>query len=208
MMLSSWLRDHLYIPLGGNRRGPFRTYANLLAAMLLGGLWHGASWTFVLWGLYNGLGLAGHRLWVEHVKPQSSRAPVTTLLGWTVTFIFVCGGWIVFRSPDVATAVAVFGNVLGIQAGGLQWFFLPSWILLPIVGVAHLLGVIGARARVATRDEMLDVLRIRRPTRSMVPMRLAMPAGTIAGAFVVTAWLIMLFLFSPLSHSPFIYFRF
>lgn len=208
MTLSSWLRDYLYIPLGGNRHGAVRTYVNLMLTMLLGGLWHGASWTFVAWGLYHGIGLAAHKIWVEYVRPRGARGAHWSVLGWGTTFAFVCGGWVVFRSPDMSTALTIFSKVLGLSPGGVQWFFLPFWILVPIVALAHVAGQIGARARTSTRDALIDAVRVRRPSLTMPVLRLAVPRGTVTDAFILTAWVIVLFLFSPISHSPFIYFQF
>lgn len=103
--LSTWLRDYLYIPLGGNRRGEGRTYINLLITMLLAGLWHGAAWTFVLWGLVHGMYLAVHRILGRKVDLSWP----TILGGWTVdflrmvfTFHFVAIAWVLFRSNDLA----------------------------------------------------------------------------------------------------------
>ncbi|MFX8685131.1 MBOAT family O-acyltransferase, partial [Acinetobacter baumannii] len=73
--LSSWLRDYLYIPLGGNRAGQLRSYVNLLVTMALGGLWHGASWTFLVWGVWHGLGLIVARLWKDWHLPRWSAVP-------------------------------------------------------------------------------------------------------------------------------------
>ncbi len=95
MTLSRFLRDFLYIPLGGNRKGRLRTYFNLMATMLLGGLWHGAAWTFVLWGAFHGTGLS-----LEHALGGRLRAP--GWLRWLVTFNLVVFGWILFRSQDLA----------------------------------------------------------------------------------------------------------
>jgi alginate O-acetyltransferase complex protein AlgI len=98
--LSTWLRDYLYVPLGGNRRGPGRTRINLLLTMLLGGLWHGANWTFLLWGAWHGaLLMASRRL--ERL-PRALSHPVT-LLG-------VLAGWVVFRSTDLEHAASVFAS--------------------------------------------------------------------------------------------------
>ena len=94
MTLSRFLRDFLYIPLGGNRKGRVRTYVNLMATMVLGGLWHGASWTFVLWGGFHGAGLS-----LEHAWGGRIRFPAW--LRWFVTFNLVVFAWILFRSPDL-----------------------------------------------------------------------------------------------------------
>jgi len=102
--LSSWLRDYLYIPLGGNRHGELATYRNLLLTMLLGGLWHGASWTFVAWGLYHGLLLSLHRAipwprWLGHAAFK----PVMV----AGTFLAVCVGWVFFRAQTFADASVI-----------------------------------------------------------------------------------------------------
>ncbi|MBL8664942.1 MAG: MBOAT family protein [Candidatus Odyssella sp.] len=104
--LSSWLRDYLYIPLGGNRKGPIRTYVNLTITMLLGGLWHGAAWKFVMWGALHGVGLAAERLASGARRVSGSvwgPKPVAIVL----VFHFVCLGWIFFRARDFASAVDV-----------------------------------------------------------------------------------------------------
>ena len=109
--LSTWLRDYLYVPLGGNRRGPARTYANLLITMLLGGLWHGANWTFVVWGGLHGVGLAFSRLLRDRFNVQPGRRLATRVLGVIVTFHFVAFAWIFFRSHSLSSAQAFIGQL-------------------------------------------------------------------------------------------------
>ncbi len=109
--LSSWLRDYLYIPLGGSRGGSGRTYANLMITMLLGGLWHGASWTFVMWGGLQGVYLIGHRLWAGLHSPGLDRMRATRWWTWVsrlLMFHAVCIGWVFFRSPTFELALSVF----------------------------------------------------------------------------------------------------
>ncbi|MFH0908157.1 MAG: MBOAT family protein [bacterium] len=109
MSLSTWLRDYLYISLGGNQRGTFRTYVNLFLTMLLGGLWHGANWTFVIWGAYHGLLLA-----VERSRPSRnllSRAPAAVQRIFTLALVMA--GWVLFRCASVPDAVGVFTGLLG-----------------------------------------------------------------------------------------------
>jgi D-alanyl-lipoteichoic acid acyltransferase DltB (MBOAT superfamily) len=105
--LSSWLRDYLYIPLGGNRGGPARQYRNLILTMLLGGLWHGASWTFVAWGLYHGLLLAGFRaLGIPDVVPPDARAArLRRGLRILLMFHLTCLGWLLFRADSFGSAL-------------------------------------------------------------------------------------------------------
>jgi alginate O-acetyltransferase complex protein AlgI len=122
--LSSWLRDYLYIPLGGNRRGPLRTYANLMLTMLLGGLWHGASWTFVAWGGYHGALLVVERLLARFVE----RVPAE-LYRW-ITFGLVVVGWVLFRSTDFTMARVWLGKMAGIGSGSVA---APPSLLLWVV---------------------------------------------------------------------------
>ena len=104
--LSRFLRDYLYIPLGGNQKG---TYVNLFATFLLGGLWHGASWMFVIWGALHGLALVAHRLWRQlgFVMP--------TLLAWIVTFNFINFAWVFFRAKEMNDAIKVLKGMLGLE---------------------------------------------------------------------------------------------
>ena len=109
MSLSSWLRDYLYIPLGGNRKGRGRTYLNLFLTMLLGGLWHGASWKFVLWGGIHGLGLALEKL--LGIPARVDRSRLRRILGALVTFHIVAACWILFRAPSLSDALAFFSRL-------------------------------------------------------------------------------------------------
>ncbi len=114
--LSTWLRDYLYIPLGGNRKGAKRTYVNLLLTFLLGGLWHGAATTFVLWGAWHGTGLAVNHWWIRH---RPSNRPLPQWLAWGLTIGFVCYGWILFRARSCGQ-IAQFSLALAS-------FWLPAW---------------------------------------------------------------------------------
>jgi alginate O-acetyltransferase complex protein AlgI len=107
MTLSRWLRDYLYIPLGGNRHGARRTYRNLMLTMLLGGLWHGAAWTFVIWGGIHGTALSVER-WARE-RWKGFRLPAW--LAWLVTFHVVCLAWVFFRSPNLSTAFDMLGQI-------------------------------------------------------------------------------------------------
>jgi len=109
MTLSRWLRDYLYIPLGGNRKGPGRTYLNLFLTFLLGGLWHGAGWTFVIWGALHGLATALHKFW------QDAGYRMPRLLGWLCTFLFVHIAWVFFRAPDLPKAGYMLKGLVGLN---------------------------------------------------------------------------------------------
>jgi len=103
MTLSRFLRDYVYIPLGGNRIGPYRTYFNLFATFLLGGIWHGASWMFVTWGALHGAALIVHRLW------HKLGLRMWRWLAWCVTFLFINITWVFFRATDMQSATRVLG---------------------------------------------------------------------------------------------------
>ena len=119
MSLTSWITDYVYIPLGGNRRGRWRSYLNRLVAMTLCGLWHGAAWHFALWGLYHGLGLVTYRFYQDtrrRLEPtwMPSRSPLARGLATIATFHFVCIGWVLFVA-DFATAQQVIARLLLIR---------------------------------------------------------------------------------------------
>jgi D-alanyl-lipoteichoic acid acyltransferase DltB (MBOAT superfamily) len=123
MTLSRFLRDYLYIPLGGNRHGPARRYVNLMVTMLLGGLWHGAGWTFVVWGGLHGLLLVVHGLWRQLLEARAPGwaergVPGTRALSWLLTFTAVVVGWVFFRAADLPTALSMLQGMLG-QHGSL-----------------------------------------------------------------------------------------
>jgi D-alanyl-lipoteichoic acid acyltransferase DltB (MBOAT superfamily) len=113
--LSSWLRDYLYIPLGGNRKGVVRTYINLMLTMLLGGLWHGASWNFIVWGGLHGVALAFHKIWKQKTETLFKPVENSSLINAfsvLITFHFVCFCWIFFKSADFSTAGDMIHQIL------------------------------------------------------------------------------------------------
>lgn len=132
--LSSWLRDYLYIPLGGNRVGRFRSYLNLIVTMALGGLWHGASWTFMIWGLWYGMGLVVARIWAAAQMPR-----IPPLLGHVVTLMFVMLGWLLFRAQDWQTAATMFDGLIGRNGATLSNGFLAA--IRPIEIVTLFAGI-------------------------------------------------------------------
>ena len=111
--LSNWLRDYLYIPLGGNRKGRERTYVNLMMVMLIGGLWHGATWNFVIWGGIHGLWLALERVFGK--KSFYAKAPM--VLRVLLTFFIVNVAWVFFRAPDLATSMSYLSSMFGLAGG-------------------------------------------------------------------------------------------
>ena len=142
MTLSRFLRDYLYVPLGGNRKGVPRRYASLLLTMLLGGLWHGAGWTFVLWGALHGAFLVINHAWrsLRRRLGQDLRRPTIwgRRLGCVVTFLAVVAGWVLFRAPDIDTAGAILNAMAG--TNGLV---LPEAWLARIGGAGVVLTTMG-----------------------------------------------------------------
>jgi alginate O-acetyltransferase complex protein AlgI len=140
--LSSWLRDYLYVPLGGNRKGNLRTYANLMTTMLLGGLWHGASWTFVVWGGLHGLYLAAERWLTARLGGRAiwSKLPVQVLLA-ILTYFLVNITWVFFRAADFAEAWRMIVTMLTFVTDGEKVlptiFILQTVITIGVMLVVH-----------------------------------------------------------------------
>ena len=183
--LSSWLRDYVYVSLGGNRRGRTLTYRNLLITMVLGGLWHGAGWTFVFWGGLHGVGLGIER-WIRE-RRGSGRPPSrgNQLVRTLVTFHLVCAGWVFFRAVDLQRAGEVFAALGG------SWGSAPSLdggvIAVLLVGVA---AQFFPRGRFERHWSWLS--------RSPV----------VVQAFVVVAAIMCMDFLGPDGVAPFIYFQF
>ena len=133
--LSTWLRDYLYIPLGGNRKGQIRTYVNLLVTMLLGGLWHGAAVRFILWGAIHGVALALHKLYMQIFDALGWRRKkplkIQRFLGQIITFHLVCFAWIFFRADSMETALSVITQISD--------HFTPEVFLQFVVGYKNVL---------------------------------------------------------------------
>ncbi|MDO3390786.1 MBOAT family protein [Bacteroides sp. ET489] len=140
--LSSWLRDYLYISLGGNRKGKVRQYVNLIITMFLGGLWHGASWNFVLWGVLHGVALAVHKFWMSltgRKKGEQSHG-IRRFFGVVVTFHFVCFCWIFFRNADFATSVDMLRQIFTVFRPQLLPQLLAGyWEVFALMGLGYML---------------------------------------------------------------------
>jgi alginate O-acetyltransferase complex protein AlgI len=138
--LSSWLRDYLYIPLGGNRHGPARTYLALMGTMLLGGLWHGASWTFVVWGGLHGTYLVVER-WLRKRFGGWTPGPVSLLALGLLTYALVNVTWVFFRAKEFGTAWNVLRGMAGANADAKPILTTPYLvavaIFVPAIVVAH-----------------------------------------------------------------------
>jgi alginate O-acetyltransferase complex protein AlgI len=197
MSLSRWLRDYLYIPLGGNRKGRERTYANLMLTMMLGGLWHGAGWRFAIWGGLHGLFLA-----VNHLLRGRIRAPGTfkRAAGWVVTMAAVFFAWVFFRADGVGQAFDVLRALgrgpLGLGAGTAIYSSLTLKMAL-----AALLALLGAHFVLAVYRERIEAAALAAVARLQAARPVALAAATVAAWTFAT-------LLAPSSNVPFIYFRF
>jgi len=182
--LSSWLRDYLYIPLGGNRGGRLAGYRNLLVTMVLGGLWHGASWNFVIWGTLHGGALILHKEYARW-RPEAWGSHVAYRTGaMLLTFWWVCLAWIFFRAANLPAAVELarsFVTISGIGSGDIV-----TWAAPVILGLG-LLHAIEARGLISNA-----LMSLQRPSFYAL-------AGTAAGVALA---------FTPIAYRPFIYFQF
>lgn len=178
MTLSRWLRDYLYISLGGNRVSSIVTYRNLMITMTLGGLWHGAAWTFVLWGAWHGMALSIQRWIANHTRRRPPAA-----VGWALTMGVVLLGWVLFRSPDLAIAKTMLIRMATL-ADGIAWYPPLALLALACLLVEH----------VAWR------------TRLRKAMRLPINAWYSPIATTVMVWALLLY--APRGFRPFVYFQF
>jgi alginate O-acetyltransferase complex protein AlgI len=151
--LSTWLRDYLYVPLGGNRRGRARTYANLMITMLLGGLWHGASWTFVAWGGLHGLYLAGERWWRE--RRGGARIPAAPAI--VGTFLLVSVAWVFFRAKTFGGAATMLAAMAGAHPDAAA--LLPTARVVETLVVVVAIVAAHARLRDRTIEEVAGAAR-------------------------------------------------
>ena len=138
--LSSWLKDYIYIPLGGNRKGRMRKYLNLIITMFIGGLWHGANYTYIIWGLMHGTALAIHKLWTEKSREvlfNFRKTKIYTALAAFITFQFVCISWIFFRAENLNTAKAMFVQMkkqFGLDQFNIFWNNYHNVVYMIILG--------------------------------------------------------------------------
>jgi D-alanyl-lipoteichoic acid acyltransferase DltB (MBOAT superfamily) len=164
MTLSQFLRDYVYIPLGGNRLGSTRRYVNLMTTMLLGGLWHGAGWTFVAWGGLHGLYLVCHQVWAglrRHAAEEAGRRRAwSNAISWGLTFFAVVVGWVFFRAESFGAAWRILQGMAGLNGvalpNALAARFGESWAIAERLGVTTFLG--GGSAFVANYAWLLVLL--------------------------------------------------
>jgi alginate O-acetyltransferase complex protein AlgI len=186
MSLSSWLRDYLYIPLGGNRGSNAQTYRNLVMVFLLCGLWHGANWTFVLWGAWHGAFLV-----IERLGLGSALARLQTPARWAYALIAVMGGWVLFRSADLSNAIGYYASLVG--RNGLSEISFDMHDALNDRAIMTL--IIGCVLAVAPRW----------PARWSAPFAVRAPADV---ALTFALLIFSMITVAAGAYSPFLYFRF
>ncbi|HYF12034.1 MAG TPA: MBOAT family O-acyltransferase, partial [Actinomycetota bacterium] len=184
--LSRWLRDYLYIPLGGSRRGRVRTAFNVMATMLLGGLWHGAGWTFVLWGGLHGVGQVVGRWRRARRGEETPTSAAAILRARIVTFHLVCLGWIFFRADSVSSAFSVLGRLV------TGWGEPTSLVTLGVAGT-----IVG----------MLALQNVPRSIGPRIQIGFSRLTPALQGAMLATVLFVTTSL-GPQGVAPFIYFRF
>jgi alginate O-acetyltransferase complex protein AlgI len=186
MTLSTWLRDYLYIPLGGNRHGALATARNLMLTMLLGGLWHGANWTFLIWGAMHGAALVADHSWRRSaVFARYGAGRIAKIADWALTFHFVCFAWLFFRSPSLDSATQY---ILGIWTDNGAQSTMPG-IVPPLIVCGALTQIVPPQTRAAL-GAMLD------------------DRGAVAQAAFGFAILYVVIAMAPSASAPFIYFQF
>ncbi len=199
---SVWLRDYLYIPLGGNRKGALRTYVNLSLVMILGGLWHGANWTFFLWGIWHGVWLA-----IERATGLSTSGSTSALLR---TLLAVLIGWVMFRSADVGQAMDMYAGMIG-----LHGFTIPVEIAIQL-RQESLMVLIVAILLAATEPYLRNFVRAAyfpsEPSSMTVRGGTAMPlnaVNSLVPSLIVTALAVLCVMrLAEQDFSPFLYFQF
>jgi len=184
--LSSWFRDYVYVPLGGNRVSPARMYANLVAVFFLCGLWHGASWSFVVWGLFHGAFLVIERLGLAE---RLRRLPALAQHAYLLAVVMI--GWVFFRAPTLSGA-GVFLRALAGFGEAAPTPFTAAWYLTPQFCLAAAAGIIGS-APLATMRRLRWTA-----TTSLVAETAALSLLLFASILQIAAG----------TYDPFIYFRF
>ena len=135
--LSTWLKDYLYISMGGNRKGKFRTYLNLFITMVIGGLWHGAGLRFIIWGAFHGIALVLHKLLISVLPDRKNENNAISFLSWLLTFHFVCFCWIFFRAENMNVSGQVLYQIFNRFSPNVLWDFIKGYgyvITLIIIG--------------------------------------------------------------------------
>jgi alginate O-acetyltransferase complex protein AlgI len=188
---------------------------------LLGGLWHGASWTFVSWGALHGLAVGANHWWIarRRLGREPNQSVAIRLSCWLATYLFLCATWVVFRSPTLHGAGIRLRKMAGLSPGGIEWFYSPLPMVLPIVIAGHAIGIIAARRGAVVRGarkipppgRVASIYERARACFAIHPLSgvyVLLPLPGFIGAFLAASWVPALLLFGAIGSNPFIYFQF
>lgn len=213
MTLSQFLRDYLYIPLGGNRHGETRRLINLMLTMLLGGLWHGANWTFVVWGALHGGYLCVNHMFqkfatkfqISGILPKIVTGPLSVML----TFVLVVVAWVFFRAEDVHSALAIVEAMSGLQEQSLVAWESVFASLSVISFIGYFVVSMGIVWLMPNAYELMDLLETKVKVSDVEGHRITSMVCVAAGVLSVTVLGVsLLSTFGNNVISPFLYFQF
>ena len=201
MTLSRFLKDYIYIPLGGSRKSSVRVYTNLLITFILGGIWHGAGWTFIFWGFLHGLALAIHRLW------KKLGFTMSVILAWFITFNFINVAWVFFRAKEWNDAIKILSGMIDVSSAfsshgtmHIEQYKHPILDYIPIntLYATFTLLIIGFIAVLLFKN--VHQLRTRFESQKSISVLIAISIGLVFG--------LSLLIISISTKSEFLYFNF
>ncbi len=181
--LSSWFREYVYIPLGGSRAGEFKTYRNLFITMLLSGIWHGASWTFIIWGALHALYSVVHKLWASKTKgKKNSEHPILCALA---NFVVICALWVVFRASDMSIAFELFKGLFNFD--GI--FYINAFVLVFLVLIVF-----------------INIYSYKKNNSNV--MKITLNLDLFKNKMIFVIWICLIAMFAYVGDSAFIYAQF
>ena len=181
--LSEWLQEYLYIPLGGNRNGRIRTYFNLMATMILGGLWHGANMTYLIWGVAHGFALVINKLLFNRRSSSISRGKVSQLISMLFTFLFVNACWILFRAQSIGQAFNIIYRIISLSPG-INYYYIYFFIF----GLMIIISLVIV-SRTPDRNSFYPII----------------PTDSIAGKTLLCIFILLIVVFGYYGNTAFIY---
>lgn len=183
--LSTWFRDYIYIPLGGNRKGRLRTYRNLFVTMLISGIWHGANWTYIVWGTLHGIASTVHKIFCDLKGKKANESPIVNVICVFLNFIFVALLWVVFRSADLGQTLQVLTGLF--RTTGITYVNAYVVVYLLLVLAIHMICAVKYNGH---------------------PIELKLDLDHFRGQFFFFTWILLLIAFMYVGDSSFIYSNF
>ena len=189
--LSTWLQEYLYIPLGGNRKGKVRTYINLLLTMVLGGLWHGANYTFVIWGVLHGLALCVHKIWMK-VRKNKKPAIMGSAFAVFLTYVFTCICWVFFRAENLTIAIDVLKRMLIWESGISQMYSWSFFAIAVVIGWTIIAVIKSKKSGFNKTEDFYPILDL----------------SKLSGLIIFITFTLFVLCVAYTKANPFIYFQF